>query len=513
MAMRANKGEFQTFPSSSKLSNDINHVYSSLFENAMELSIIASSPDDASLAAKRALSYDPANNQVIHAFPDYGNSISLICQLISTCLQSFKSNQSQQNDTNQNSKNINQSNLINVNNSRSLLFPKEIIELPAKSIPWEHLGYCYLLLGDFPNAFTAFAEFSNFLNASNIKSHNPTTVSNKLYFYFCFGVVNAHFKYHIEANKCFRRCLKEIESIKMNSEIEQLIGEVYFRLAISLRSCRDYTESILYFQKAISNPPKSLHLDDIYIQIAYTLHKSGQTLESRKFYRDLYYRHPNNLIAILQYAYILISTSNKAVDFNQNNFDEGVRLLQNNLIPFHNDPRILILLGRAKMIEKDYNSAYSYFKDAISYCCNDSVFWCNLGILYSKNNQQEDALVAFQRSLYICPEQIESFINMVIILSELGQTENANRLYAVAKQNCSGHENERLLEERLGKHRSKVKGEIIDIIDEEYFAPYPNEFAISFLHAVPYLPESLIGLNGNDIDLSILATYPLSLFC
>ena len=77
---------------------------------------------------------------------------------------------------------------------------------------------------------------------------------------------------------------------------------------------------------------------------------------------------------------------------------------------------IKLLNARLKMKQQDMTAAYNGFRSCIGYWSDTAYFWCGLGALYFKNEQAQDAIIAFQRAICLQQDLVEAWLNLGLIL-------------------------------------------------------------------------------------------------
>lgn len=523
---------------------EFGNVYESTFQTAMELCIQMNMPNESEIAAKKIISYNPSNQELAETFPEYKKVANFISNLILKKIQPsalHKSNDILKNDENDSKILQNKQQLPSLQNLSGKM-AEEKRQIPTSEIPWNILGNCYLLLGDFPNAFSLLSQFFQ-LNyggsfdyqrrKSILQAKNDEDLDKDFFFWFSFGVINAHYKYHNNAIKCYQNFLDFIEkyanstAVKINGidipyqTIFDMKSEVIFRMAISFRLLGHYEDSIRSFQSITTTPPNKLKVDDVLFQIGYTYQIMNEFKKAQNIYNDLYQRNADNITITTQYAWTFII---HYMYDNKNNisfFNEGLNLLFEALKKCQTDPLVLFLLGKVMMIKEDYQVAYSYFKNCINYWTDCASFWCDLGILYCKNKQYQDAFVAFQRAVYLSPELSEAWLNMGTVSEKMDQYLNAKKIYLTAKNNIKSQDKENLLNERIqmlqnfeNSNEHVINNDLIYLQNDHDFTQAPLEFANNYLTAVPKILPACICVSDvqTDVNFEALSSYPKSMF-
>lgn len=529
-------------------------IYESVFQQAMKLCIKMNLNDESQIAAKKIISYNPSNQELAETFPTFEKVANFVSHLILEKIHKLTSNDNHDDAKKKQKQNIkstlinenekeDQSNLIqNLNDdlNKNELNPNHQasqVEFSTRSIPWDILGDCYLVLGDFPNSFAALSQYFqiNYHSSFDIQQKDVQSElsypGSDVFFWFSFGIVNAHYKYHNNAISCFKNFLHILDFytgiplVVNNFEvptqaISDFKNEDIFRMAISYRCIGQYKDSLELFQSITDRPPGTLQADDVLFQIAYTFQIMQEFSKSEDIYNEIYQRNQDNFNIIVQFGWMYISQYLAQNKKNESLYNEGVKLIKKAYQICETDPLVLFLIGKLKMIKEDYQVAYTYFKNCINYWTDCSSFWCDLGVLYYKNNQYPDALVAFQTALYISSELNDAWLNIGTIFEKMGQFQNAKKIYTTAKNMCKSQEKEAVFVERIHLLQNfennkyvNIDHDIIFIQNDQDFIQLPLEFASNYIAAVPKILPAFIDVHDKpDINLEVLSSYPKSMF-
>lgn len=411
--------------------------------------------DESMLAAKRVFSYNPNSKKILDLFPQYAPLIEKISVMVTTN-------------------------------------GKLLEEDPSNPSLWTNLGYCYLTIGDFPNAFAAYS------HALRIVSDSKDTV-----FWYAMGVVYAHYNYSDHGLSCLEKALKYDSTFTYRQDI-------LFRKGILHRALGDYEQSRLSFEAVLSDPPNGLLTEDVQLQIAYTYQLAKNYDAAMRIYTDLYKRFPNSIQLIIQYAWFMFLQAKSNDDLLRVS-----RMIEHGLQISPKDPTLLLIAARIAMKQEDMSTAYQHYRFCISYCSENPFFWCGLGVLYYKNDQNSDAIVAFQRALYLKSEMPEAWLNLGLILEQDGDFGSAHKIYQTGQGKCpncgefANRLNNVMASQRTGY--KAVNCHLIDVDDMKFIQATPDVFANSYIAAVPELPSSCFGDDEHN-DFTALATYPRSYF-
>ena len=422
----------------------VNLGFEDSFSIAAQVASECGCTEECFYAAKRALSYNPSNQIILSLVDSIKPQITKIRSLI------------EENGT---------------------LLQGEKDKFPI----WRNLGTFYLALGDFPNSFAAFAHIT--INQSQVDCP----------FLYAAGVVYSHFHYPEVAISFFQQILQSNPQFKYANDIA-------FRLAILYRSIENYQRSTEIFQ-SILKPPNEMSESDIQLQIAYNLSKMGQTDHALTIYQTLYSMNPNNIQLIQQYliAKLLFCKPNQYRELQL----ETDMIMQS--IGF--DPVLALIDARISMKMNDMKMSYDKCKRCINYSSDSPYFWVSLGILYFSNEQNEDAISAFQRALYLRCDIPEPWLNIGLIYELNGDTLKAGKMYQTGLQRCP---NCKEFQERLQGNRHS--NQMLEISDDKFFTQLPEKFANSYISAVPELPIELFPNSFTEEELKSLSTLPHSVF-
>jgi tetratricopeptide (TPR) repeat protein len=434
----------------------INSEFEQSFTLAARVSLEMHSLDESHRAAKRVFSYNPHSKAILDLFPQYSiviEDISRLVQRHSQCVQ----------------------------------------EQPENADSWRILGYCYLSLGDFPNAFTAFTH-----------SFRLCADCSDSVFWYAFGVVYAHYRY----SDCAVSCVEKMLSFDSRFVYAE---DVLLRTAIIERSVRNFDAALDFFERALKRPPNGLRREDIQFQIGYTWELRGSSDRAMDIYRELHARYPTAEAVTTQFCWFLyLQNKEGRLDHVQKLVEEAIRTSPVN-------PTLLLISARIAMRQGDIATAYQKYRVCINYCFDSPFFWCGLGVLYYKNEQTQDAVVAFQRALYLKNEMPEAWLNIGLILEERNDFASAIKIYQSGQAKCvkNAEFTERLNalnSQRAGHRKYGVGYQLIDVDDSKFVVPPPEQFADDCLAAVPRLPSHVYGVGPAGEKFSTLATFPKSLF-
>jgi len=410
-----------------RLIDNANCDFEKIWRNIVEISNEVGSKEMNSYALRRLISYNPTNPLIQSQGSQFQGGINIICDMITRTIQVIKNS-------------------------------------PNDSNSWSVLGKCYLLFNDFPNAYSSFAHVLR----TNIQNNDP-------YFWYSIGCTYQRFNYNEDAINFFSNALKIDPGFLLKNDI-------FLRFGFAYRSTQDYTQALNYFENALRNPPSKLSEDDIRFQMAFTHQLAGNYAQANKEYLILYKKYPNSLKILQQLAWSLSLLEKNQRDMAEQHILTSV---------FTSDPLLKFVLARISMRNDDMENAYQRYCDCISDFSESPVFWCGLGLLYFRNHQYQDSLVAFQRALYLKPEIPEAWLNLGAIYEQQGDIGAASRIYQAGTGSCPG--NQALVDAfqrstlQNGKNQ-RVPKDLDEIKDSKYITQVAEKHSMNIMKCPPPIP-------------------------
>ena len=350
------------------------------------------------------------------------------------------------------------------------------------------LGHCYLMLGDYPNAYIWYSR------ALSIEHPNDG------YCWLGAGVVCHHLKLFYDAIQIYQQVLRFESMIPFASE-------VMLRLAFAQRSVGQFDESIATLMRVQQCLPQGLSEDDIIFHLAFTYQLAGQLRIACSWYQDLFQKHPNCLPILQQYLWFLsLQPDPSCWKLAQDIIDR--------LPPDQRaDPLIIFTDARLSMKTCDTSVCFEKYCACNAYWNSYAIFWCGLGVLYVKSEQFADAIFAYHYALKRNKEMYEAWANIGYISELQGDINGAIQIYQSAIENCG---NLPIFCERLARLNSKrmdgvMSGQrgLIEVDESRYFTQPAELVAQTIVDSTPRIPFSEVTGFGVDNAMMELISTPL----
>jgi tetratricopeptide (TPR) repeat protein len=276
------------------------------------------------------------------------------------------------------------------------------------------------------------------------------------------------------------------------------------------RTLGEYDAAIASLESVIQHtPPPRLAADDITLQMAYTNQLANRTDKALHLYTDLCKRHGTTLELVQQYCWFL------SLQYDRPSFEKAERIIQQS--GHAADPVLRLVMARIAMKQQDMTVAYQRYCDCIAFWTDSPIFWCGLGVLYFKNEQMQDAIVAFQRALYLKSELSEAWANLGLIFELQKEVSTAITVYEQALQSCS-EKDSKVIRDRLNalnsaRQRSASPTQIMDVNDSPFFVQVAERLAAEYVGNSPLIPAAVIGGDESlDVGLAEMAPPYNSIF-
>lgn len=350
---------------------------------------------------------------------------------------------------------------------------------------WKMLGHCYLLLRDFPNAY------SSYTFALGLAKECKDSC-----FWIGIGTVYQHF----QMKKAFL-FFDNVNNLFKGNDPSYI--DVAFRLAMFWRTKKDYAKAINLLKSLCKQPPKNLTEDDILFQLAYTYQKEKKMNLAEDIYEKLYSSHPNSLKLAQQYGWFLLLQNNK----------KSLEKVKELISKHKNDPLLKLLSAKIAMKNQNIELAFKIYTDCISTWSDSPLLWCGLGVLYFKNNQIQDAVIAFHRAFLINPELVEPRYNIGLIFEIQNDIKKAMTIYKESFNSCPNCD---LLRERYnliasGSPRQISPSMIRELNESDYFVQIAENVADDYISNPPKLILDAFNEDSRR-KLKVMIDVPKSIF-
>lgn len=351
-----------------------NSGFERAWESILRLSNKDALPEMISVASRRLGSYNPENRAISEENPELSDAMDVLCNLIKEKAEHIQENE-------------------------------------ADIGAWKTIFHAYLLLNDYPNAYSAATHVSKIMK----KVKDP-------YFSYAAGIVYSHFGYDEQAITFFDAAKAKFPNYKQ-------FPDLHLRMAIVLRRSGNADEACQILKNLQHSPPHGLTADDINLQLAYTYQVLGKYREAGTIYEKLMRDYSHIREIVHQYVWFLTVQN----DFSGYSTAKAICNRPENA----EDSLLRFAAARVAMKRKDTTEAFKSYRECTANWTEEPLFWGGLGILYLRNNQEEDAVVAFQRVLYLKSDIPEVLFNMGLIYEGRDDLENARHMYHVALQHWS----------------------------------------------------------------------------
>ena len=220
-------------------------------------------------------------------------------------------------------------------------------------------------------------------------------------------------------------------------------------------------------------------------QLAYTNQLMGKTEIAKHIYNELYQHNPKNSDIIQQYCWFLLLQGD----------DLSVDLAENIINKFNpNEPTLLLILARIAMKKNKMTLAHNRYCACISYWNYSPLFWGGIGVLYFKNEQDQDAIIAFQRAELVNPDIPEIWLNLALIFELQEDFPKTMHVYELGIERCSNNEKIRERYAAFQSKRSKPdRSMILEINDSKLFPQIAEKISNGFINTPPAIPPNQIG--------------------
>jgi tetratricopeptide (TPR) repeat protein len=263
-----------------------------------------------------------------------------------------------------------------------------------------------------------------------------------------------------------------------------VLRDFTIRKAILCRQLGNFDMAITLFSQLLDNPPWNLTHDDIMMQLALTNFRSGKITIAYNQFKNLYESHPTNKMCIRQFSIITFLTTDER---DLTKILPTILKNQEQCPDYHTQ----LVIARIYYLISKYPESYEYFKSSLEYWSNHPPFWIAFGSLYFKNEQLDDAAVAFQRAIYMNQTSTTAWLNLGFIFERKGQQEKAKSIYLAGQKQCKREEFAAII---------KKKSELMEVDNEELLPQVPEAAAKEYIRVIPYIDSNSVGLPGVSLD-------------
>lgn len=416
------------------------HAFEEVFSKAAEIASLMGNTEILKLTSNRALSYNPTNSKIKLMNPYLSDVATTVSLIMNSQFQIVKDN----------------SNLYQ---------------------NWIILGHCYLILGDFPNAYASYA-YSIELNPNN---DDPLLA-------YAYGAIFEHFGYT-------QKALNIWGNIPPNYNL-YFEMDLRFRQAISFRNTNQLDEALKLFNRVLEKPPKTLTQNDVLFQIAYTQQLRGDFDTANRIYTRLLQQYPNSLPLYQQYAWFAYRYLDK---------NDSEPIIDNTLKKYPHDPIINVIGGLHSMLLNKTDRAYQLYKSSHPHTLDNAGFYCALGELYFKNDQLKDSQDSFKRALQINYDIPEAWLNVGFIAEQSDNKADAISYYKNGLEYTGSPQLTQAITNINNGRRGTMS--LAKVNEERIFVDIPKQFANEYGSSPPLIRGVDIGAT---VDVSVLYTFPKS---
>lgn len=327
---------------------------------------------------------------------------------------------------------------------------------------------CYIAICDYTTAFILMGNIHETLEGF-ISPYHPLVI----------GSLYQYFDYHDKSVWYYTNCLSQ------NLGVDNTF-ELLFRLGISYRSLGYHNESISCFKQLYDFLPSYLQQYDVDLQVATSFLAAGQYTQASNMFNQLYTKFPENENVIQSYLWCLYLESKQ-----QQNFKKALSFISVMPQKFKAIPTVNLICGRVFMAIDDNRTAYDNLTQCITEMTISPYYWCMLGSIYSKNEQIDDSIMAYQRALHLDIRCTEAWFNLVLNVLRQGNGKHAELIVANARNECP---------EVIPALESLIKmkqATIMDIDDSKLFILPAEAIAKSLTDSIPQLSPVDLGLPEN----------------
>jgi tetratricopeptide (TPR) repeat protein len=348
---------------------------------------------------------------------------------------------------------------------------------------------CHLALGAFPSALEELAKCADVGDPA---------------FLFAAGVIHGYFA-HADAA---RRALERLCAL---APAFDGVRDLQLRLAFLERAAKGYDAALDRLTALARAPPIGLRSEDIDFQVAFTMELMRNWDAAFRRYQALQARFPR-VAPVTEHLCLYVYLRSRDGDL-----APAKAALAAGLRAHAHDPVLTLIAAWIATRERDLERAHDSYRACLPYYRESPYFWCALGAVYYHTQQSQDAVVAFQRALFLKNNLPEAWLNIGLISEEASDFAGALKIYQTGKSHCPDEKEfdermDTLRSQRAGHRKYGVGNALISVDESLCVMPPPEQFAMDYVRSVPKLPPEAIGSAMERAKFGELATVPKSLF-
>lgn len=291
----------------------------------------------------------------------------------------------------------------------------KIISIDPENGPaWTALGHCYLLVEDLQNSFNAYQRA--LYSLEDIKDSQ---------LWYGIGILYEKFESYDHAISAL------IAVLKMSPNFYQK-SEVLYKLGMIFAKTNQIQQAISYFKNSI-------------LTNTFTLKRKSDTLIKIGL---LYEEQDDFVQAIREYEAAIIGDKNNYkiyqhlawCSFRQKKIQKALEYIKNIEELNPGQPDSLYIEGRCMMALDDNRRALELFQEATQKNSGEAAYWASLAIVYYKNGDYSDSFENIIKATSLNTFKNEVWYNLGILYEKCKQPEEALIAYQKVQDLCPGDE-------------------------------------------------------------------------
>lgn len=309
---------------------------------------------------------------------------------------------------------------------------------------WTALGHCYLLKEDLQKSFQAY---------QNALYHLDNIMDPQLW--YGIGILYEKFESYEHAISSLMAVLKMSPNFYQKSEVLSRLGYIFART-------NQIDSAINYFQSSIqgnSFPPK--RKVEILLKIGLLQEETNSFPEAQQSYEQaLIFDQENNYIIFQHLAWAL---------YQQQKPFEAIQQLKNAEAAKHDDPETLYIKARCLQDTESFDDSARTYQQLIEQpnTANSAIYWCSLAVLLYKQSKCEEAFEKIISATKLNGTMFESWYNFGILYEKCKQADEAVVAYNKALEICPDNNDAQI---RL----QAIKGSNYNIDNQQLPMKFPN---------------------------------------